>query len=144
MLHSLIRVLAATLIMGAAVYGVSSFGARSGWGASARRPIIRPFLTPMGLLTASTITVDGLMGSSLLEAVLTVVEEIVRQDVQLFHATVRDNLTFFNPGIPDERIQRALDELGLGEWVVSLPEGLDTELASGGEGLSAGTPTGSR
>jgi ATP-binding cassette subfamily B protein len=63
---------------------------------------------------------------------------IVTQDIQLFSATVRDNLTFFDPGIPDERLMAALDTLGMGDWVRALPAGLDTVLASGGAGLSAG------
>lgn len=62
---------------------------------------------------------------------------LVTQEVQLFAATVRQNLTFFDPSIPDERILAVLAELGLTEWLDSLPAGLDTELASGG-GLSAG------
>jgi ABC-type multidrug transport system fused ATPase/permease subunit len=63
---------------------------------------------------------------------------MVTQNVQLFHATVRDNLTFFNRSIPDEQILEVIQDLGLGEWFESLPEGLDTELESGGGGLSAG------
>jgi ATP-binding cassette subfamily B protein len=62
----------------------------------------------------------------------------VTQDVQLFAASVRDNLTFFDPTIPDERILAVLEDLGLGPWVRSLPRGLATELESGGGGLSAG------
>ncbi|GHO75796.1 helicase [Ktedonobacter sp. SOSP1-85] len=63
---------------------------------------------------------------------------MVTQDVQLFHASVRDNLTFFNASILDSRILETLESLGLGPWLRSLPEGLDTELGSDGEGLSAG------
>ncbi|MBI5032867.1 MAG: ABC transporter ATP-binding protein [Chloroflexi bacterium] len=63
--------------------------------------------------------------------------ELVTQDVQLFNATVRDNLTFFDATIADEKIVRVLDRLGLGEWSKALPQGLNTVLASGG-GLSAG------
>jgi ATP-binding cassette subfamily B protein len=63
---------------------------------------------------------------------------MVTQNIQLFNATVRDNLTFFDRDIPDERILQVLHDLGLGEWVQGLPEGLDTELESGGGGLSAG------
>ena len=63
---------------------------------------------------------------------------LVTQEVQLFHATVRDNLTFFDPSIPDDRIVAVLDEVGLMRWYRSLPAGLATELASGGSGLSAG------
>lgn len=63
---------------------------------------------------------------------------VVTQNVQLFHATVRDNLTFFDTTIPDERIIGVLRELGLGAWHAALPNGLDTKLAAGGSGLSAG------
>lgn len=63
---------------------------------------------------------------------------MVTQDIQLFRATVRDNLTLFDQTIPDRRIMGALETLGLGDWVRSLEKGLDTMLASGGGGLSAG------
>lgn len=62
----------------------------------------------------------------------------VTQDVQLFAASVRDNLTFFDPSIADERIAAILGELGLGPWLRRLPRGLDTLLESGDGGLSAG------
>jgi len=63
---------------------------------------------------------------------------MVTQDVQLFRATVRDNLTFFDARIDDAQIHRVLEELGLTEWVAGLSDGLDTMLEAGGGGLSAG------
>lgn len=63
---------------------------------------------------------------------------MVTQEVQLFHASVRDNLTFFNREIPDSRILEVIEDLGLQDWLNSLPNGLDTELSAGGSGLSAG------
>jgi ATP-binding cassette subfamily B protein len=63
---------------------------------------------------------------------------MVTQNIQLFNATVRENLAFFNPDITDERITEAIRDLGLDGWLGSLPKGLDTELESGGGGLSAG------
>ncbi len=62
---------------------------------------------------------------------------MVSQDVQLFHATLRDNLTIFDESIGDERIVAALQELGLGRWLSALPEGLDTRLEAS-DNLSAG------
>lgn len=62
---------------------------------------------------------------------------VVTQEVQLFHATVRDNLTLFENGVPDEKILAALEELGLTPWLEGLPEGLDTRLEAG-DNLSAG------
>ncbi len=63
---------------------------------------------------------------------------IVTQDVQLFRASVRDNLTFFDRSIPDERILTVIEGLELTGWYQSLPDGLDTLLGANGAGLSAG------
>src|SRR5207245_2576268 len=63
---------------------------------------------------------------------------LVSQDVQLFHASVRDNLTLFDRSIGDDRIRDVLERIGLGPWLRSLPggRGLDAELRAGA--LSAG------
>ncbi len=61
----------------------------------------------------------------------------VTQDVELFRASVRDNLTMFDPAVSDEAIMTVLGELGLHEWIRELPEGLDTPMAGKAE-LSAG------
>lgn len=63
---------------------------------------------------------------------------MVTQDVQLFRATVRDNLTFFDSSISDARLFEAIERLELDEWLGTLPDGLDTMLESGSGGLSAG------
>jgi ATP-binding cassette subfamily B protein len=63
---------------------------------------------------------------------------IVSQEVQLFQASVRDNLTLFDETVSDERLLQVIDELGLNEWYQSLCDGLDTELASHATQLSAG------
>jgi ATP-binding cassette subfamily B protein len=62
---------------------------------------------------------------------------LVTQDVQLFSATLRDNLTLFDPSVPDGRLLDVLESLGLGPWLAALPAGLDAEIA-GSRGLSAG------
>ena len=63
---------------------------------------------------------------------------MVTQDVQLFRASVRDNLTFFDQSIDDDRVLEVIDRLELSEWLASMPDGLDTMLESGSGGLSAG------
>jgi len=62
----------------------------------------------------------------------------VPQEVQLFRASIRDNVRLFDPSITDAQVLDALEHLGLREWVLDLPEGLDTMLAADGGGLSAG------
>jgi ATP-binding cassette subfamily B protein len=63
---------------------------------------------------------------------------VVTQDVQLFAATVRDNLTLFRPLADDRRLRAVLTDVGLGGWLAALPDGLDTELGSQAGGVSAG------
>lgn len=55
---------------------------------------------------------------------------LVTQDVQLFYATIRDNLTFFNAEVSDDQLHAALQMLGLDRWLQRQPEGLDTLLTS--------------
>jgi ATP-binding cassette subfamily B protein len=63
---------------------------------------------------------------------------MVTQNVELFRASVRQNLTLFNTDIPDSKLLDVLSDLGLSEWLAGLPNGLDSELAAGGSDLSAG------
>ena len=67
---------------------------------------------------------------------------MVTQDVQLFEATVRDNLAFFDASIRKEQLEKVLRSLRLWEWVQALPQGLETKLSVGSgaaaHGLSAG------
>jgi ATP-binding cassette subfamily B protein len=67
---------------------------------------------------------------------------LVPQEVHLMTGTLRHNLAVV-PGAPDrDRIGRAIDHLGLRDWVDALgtgaATGLDAELGRRGEGLSAG------
>lgn len=63
---------------------------------------------------------------------------LVTQETHLFGASVRENLTLFDDGVPDERLVEILDALGMGGWLRGLPDGLGTLVGTGGGGLSAG------
>jgi ATP-binding cassette subfamily B protein len=63
---------------------------------------------------------------------------LVTQEVNLFQASLRDNLTLFDDSVPDESINAVLETLDLTSWLRELPRGLDTQLGPGGIGLSAG------
>ncbi|MEO5953165.1 MAG: ABC transporter ATP-binding protein [Chloroflexia bacterium] len=63
---------------------------------------------------------------------------MVTQDVQMFAASLRDNLTLFDSSVPDDKALEVLRDLGMYGWYQSLPDGLDTELGPHGSGLSAG------
>ena len=86
--------------------------------------------------TEGSVSLDGVDLRSVAPASLRNRVGVVTQDVQLFRATVRDNLTFFDKTLSNDDILTTLDAAGLGEWIGSL--GLDTVLGAGGSGLSAG------
>jgi ATP-binding cassette subfamily B protein len=63
---------------------------------------------------------------------------LVSQDVQLFSAPVRDNLTLFDRTIDDARLEDVVERIGLGAWLraQSPTDPLGAEMTAGG--LSAG------
>ncbi|MEE4195630.1 MAG: ABC transporter ATP-binding protein [Anaerolineae bacterium] len=63
---------------------------------------------------------------------------VITQQVQLFYASIRDNLTFFDASVSDERILEVIHQLGVENWFKALPQGLDTRIETGAVGLSAG------
>jgi ATP-binding cassette subfamily B protein len=63
---------------------------------------------------------------------------MVPQDGFLFDTTVRENVRYGRDGASDRDVITAFEELGLGEWVISLPEGFETRVGERGEALSVG------
>lgn len=63
---------------------------------------------------------------------------VVTQDVELFRAPLRDNLTLFGTWrARDDELVAVLTDVGLANWFEALPDGLDTHI-DGGRSLSAG------
>jgi len=63
---------------------------------------------------------------------------LLSQDAPVFLGTIRDNLHIGDPLADDARCLRMLDHARLGDFVRSLPRGLDTWLGEAGGTLSAG------
>lgn len=62
----------------------------------------------------------------------------VTQDAHVFSATVRDNLLLAAPDADEARLERALEQAGLLDWVRRQPAGLDTAVGAAGRPLSGG------
>jgi ATP-binding cassette subfamily B protein len=84
---------------------------------------------------AGTIRIGGVDARSLVRDDLRRRVGLVTQDIHLFRASLRDNVTLFDPAVPDERVDAALDHLGLSAWAAARG-GLGTEVHPGA--LSAG------
>ncbi|MGZ4137073.1 MAG: ABC transporter ATP-binding protein [Actinomycetota bacterium] len=63
---------------------------------------------------------------------------IVPQDGFLFDLTILENVRAGREGATDRDVEVAFEELGLGEWLASLPNGLRTRVGERGEALSVG------
>jgi ATP-binding cassette, subfamily B, multidrug efflux pump len=63
---------------------------------------------------------------------------IVLQDSFLFTGTIESNVRLGSPGIDRATVQKAIDEIGLGDFVRSLTQGVDAEVNERGSTLSVG------
>ena len=62
----------------------------------------------------------------------------VPQEGFLFDASIADNVRYGKPGVSGDGVREAFDDLGLLDWVESLPMGIETEVGELGGNLSAG------
>jgi len=63
---------------------------------------------------------------------------VVLQDVFLFNDSVLNNITLSNPGISFDEVVAATKQIGLYEYILSLPGGFNYQVTERGQGLSAG------
>jgi len=106
----------------------------SGGGKSTLVKLLARYLNPqVGQLRLGSVPVQDLRLADLRQAMAW-----VPQSTRLFAASARDNVTVFDDRISDAEVTAALHRVGLAEWLATLPDGLDTVIGDGGQGLSAG------
>lgn len=84
------------------------------------------------------IVIDGLRRSHHAPEVLADQVAMVSQDVTVFAATIRDNITLWDERIGDAAVLAAIADAQLSDVVTDRPAGLDAMLAEGGDDLSGG------
>lgn len=87
---------------------------------------------------AGSITLGDVPLNALSETTLRRQFSVAPQEVQLFSASLRDNLLLAAPNADDECVEEVLRALALGDWLENLPAGLDSWPDEGGSSLSGG------
>ncbi|HEY9897737.1 MAG TPA: NHLP family bacteriocin export ABC transporter peptidase/permease/ATPase subunit [Pantanalinema sp.] len=81
---------------------------------------------------------DGVRREDCPPSVLTQSLATVDQEISLFAGSVRDNLTLWDPTVPDERLRQACEDAVIHDVILALPGGYDSPLLEGGVNLSGG------
>jgi ATP-binding cassette subfamily B protein len=106
----------------------------SGVGKSTLVSLIPRFYEP----TSGKISIDGQDIAHVKKSSLRRQIGFVQQNVFLFDGSIRENLKYGKNDASEEEMWYALDQANLGEFIRSLPEGLDTEVGEHGTRLSGG------
>ncbi|WP_452228230.1 ABC transporter ATP-binding protein [Lacinutrix sp. MEBiC02404] len=89
-------------------------------------------------INSGTITIDSFNIKALTLASLRAKIAVVLQDVFLFADTVLNNITLNNPEITEAQVQRAAKDIGIHEFIMSLPNGYQYNVKERGAMLSSG------
>ncbi len=77
---------------------------------------------------SGSISIDGIKTTDIRREDVRKQFGVVLQDTWLFQGTLRQNLVFDSKEVPDERILKVCEAIGLDRYIESLPSGLDTYL----------------
>ncbi len=89
-------------------------------------------------VTSGAVTVDGV---NVEDCTLTSLRDhiaVVSQNVILFDATIRENITYGLSRVTDDAVQKAVESAALTDVIAALPKGLDTPVGEAGSLLSGG------
>jgi ATP-binding cassette subfamily C protein CydC len=112
---------------------VGLVGASGAGKSSVLHALVRFWPIQGGTATLGGVPIDRLRQRDVRRAIA-----LVDQDAYLFAGTIRHNVTLGRPDASAGDLARALDLAHLGDWIATLPDGLDTQVGEGGAQLSGG------
>lgn len=106
----------------------------SGAGKTTVTSLLLRFLDPQ----EGRVTIDGVDLRALSQEHVRRTFALAGQEAHVFDSSIRENLRLARPDASDEELRRALQRARLGDWVETLPDGLDTLVGEEGGKLSGG------
>src|SRR5699024_1888932 len=107
---------------------------KTGSGKTTLAKLLTRFMDP----ATGTVSLDGVDLRHMALADLRQRVVIVPQEGFLFEGTIAQNVAYGRTRAGSEQVTAAMAQLGLNDWLATLPDGLDTEVGQRGEALSAG------
>ncbi len=84
------------------------------------------------------VLIDGISASQIEPSLLRQHVGLLLQDADLFHGTIRENITIADPSALDDALVEAAHTAGALEWISKQPKGFDTPVIERGANLSGG------
>ncbi|MFM7364838.1 MAG: NHLP family bacteriocin export ABC transporter peptidase/permease/ATPase subunit [Cuspidothrix sp.] len=107
-------------------------------GSGSGKSTVAKLLTGLYQSWSGKILLDGIPREEIPRPVLANSLAMVEQEIFLFAGSVRENLTLWDPTVPDEDIIRACEDAAIHDLILNMPGGYNSQLTEGGMNLSGG------
>lgn len=107
-------------------------------GSGSGKSTVAKLLTGLYEPWSGVILLDGIARNQIPRPVLANSLALVEQEIFLFAGTVRENLTLWDPTVPETDIVKACQDAAIHELILNMPGGYNTQLSEGGMNLSGG------
>jgi len=107
-------------------------------GSGSGKSTVAKLLTGLYQSWSGSILLDGIPRHEIPRPVLANSLAMVEQEIFLFAGSVLENLTLWDPTVPDEDIIRACEDAAIHDLILNMPGGYNSQLSEGGMNLSGG------
>ncbi|BAY23399.1 ABC transporter-related protein [Calothrix sp. NIES-2100] len=107
-------------------------------GSGSGKSTVAKLLTGLYQPWSGEILLDGIKREQIPRPVLANSLAMVEQEIFLFAGTVRENLTLWDPTVPEADMIRACQDAAIHDLILNMPGGYNSQLSEGGMNLSGG------
>jgi ATP-binding cassette, subfamily C, bacterial len=107
-------------------------------GSGSGKSTVAKLLTGLYQPWSGEIFLDGIKRQQIPRPVLANSLAMVEQEIFLFAGTVRENLTLWDPTVPESDMIKACQDAAIHDLILNMPGGYNSQLSEGGMNLSGG------
>jgi ATP-binding cassette subfamily C protein len=107
-------------------------------GSGSGKSTVAKLVTALYSHWSGEILLDGIPRSQIPRAVLANSLAMVEQEIFLFAGTIRENLTLWDPTVPEADLMQACIDAAIHDLIANMPGGYDAKVTEGGMNMSGG------